>query len=65
MIKSTNNVTTIGNEILNAADTVAPPLLYSHPPPKDTPLNLIISCPWETTTPPINLNFRRIQVVKY
>jgi hypothetical protein len=45
MIKSTNNVTTIGNEILNAADTVASPCYTATPPPKDTPLNLIISCP--------------------
>ena len=77
MIKNTNNITTIGNKILNAADTVTP-LVIQPPPPKDTHLiisdfwciqiveyYLIISCPWETTTPPIKRNFRSIQVVKY
>ena len=37
MIKSTNNVTTIGNEILNAADTVAPHLVIQPPPTKGHP----------------------------
>jgi hypothetical protein len=40
MIKNTNNITTIGNKILNAADTVTP-LVIQPPPPKDT--HLIIS----------------------
>lgn len=39
MIKSTNNVTTIGNKILNAADTVGPPPCYTATPTKGHPSN--------------------------